>query len=146
MASLGILILRLITGSLYVLHGLPKLIGGQGSSQKVPEAARQRLGEGFSASMEHGWTSNLSGFLGTIGVPNPRLMAVVVALTELLGGIALIFGWKTRLASLGLSAVQVVAISKVHAKDGVTGSELNVSLFAATTTLALTGPGKIAVD
>lgn len=146
MGSFGLLILRLVIGSLYMLHGLPKLIGGEGSSDRLSDDAKKKLGDGFSASMEHGGVQNTVKMLESIGVPNAPAMAWLVILTEFLGGLALILGWKTRWAALGLTAVQGVAIGKIHAPSGVSGSEFNGALMAATAALALTGPGKIALD
>jgi len=142
MSGLGVFILRAVTGVLYLLHGVPKLIGGQGSEDKVPSGAKQALGPGFEQSLQHGGIDNLSGFLGNIGVPQPRTMAWAVSLTETLGGLALIFGFRTRLAAFALSIVQLVAISKVHNKEGLSGAEYNLSLLAATTALTLPGGKK----
>lgn len=146
MISLGLLLLRVVTGSVYVLHGLPKLIGGEGSGKRIPEDVQQKLGQGFVGSMEKGGIENIAKMLDSLDVPNPPLMAWVLALTEFLGGLALIFGWKTRLAALGLTIVQVVAIGKVHAPQGASGAEFNSVLLAATGALALTGSGKVAID
>lgn len=146
MISLGLLLLRLVAGTVYVLHGLPKLIGGEGSGKRIPEDIQQRLGQGFVGSMENGGIENVTKMLGSLEVPNPPMMAWALSLTEFLGGLALIFGWKTRLAALGLTIVQAVAIGKVHAPQGASGSEFNGVLLAATGALALTGPGKVAID
>lgn len=146
MISLGLFLLRLVVGSVYLLHGVPKLIGGKGSSEKLSEETQKKLGEKFTASMEGGGVENTTRMLESIGVPNAPAMAWMLTLTESLGGLALILGWQTRWAALGLSAVQTVAISKVHAPQGASGFELNAVLLASTGALALTGPGKIAID
>ncbi len=146
MVSFGLLLLRMAIGGVYVLHGLPKLIGGEGSAERIPAEKQAKLGKGFVASMENGGIENVTKMLDGMGVPNAPMMAWVLAFTEFLGGLALIFGWKTRLAALGLTTVQVVAITKVHAPQGVSGSEFNGVLLAATGSLALTGPGKVALD
>ena len=146
MMSLGLLLLRLVTGGVYVLHGLPKLIGGEGSGKRIPEDVQKKLGQGFVGSMENGGIENVAKMLGSMDVPNAPMMAWVLSLTEFLGGLALIFGWKTRLAALGLTVVQIVAIGKVHAPQGASGSEFNGVLLAVTGALALTGPGKVAID
>lgn len=146
MISLGLLLMRIAAGGVYVLHGLPKLIGGEGSGKRIPEDVQQKLGQGFVGSMEKGGVENVAKMLDSLDVPNPPMMAWVLSLTEFLGGLALIFGWKTRVAALGLTVVQIVAISKVHAPQGASGSEFNGLLLAATGALALTGPGKVAID
>src|SRR5437667_4891269 len=48
------------------------------------------------------------------GIPNPQVMAYVVATIELLGGISFIFGILTRFFSLMLSVVFVVAFFTAH--------------------------------
>ncbi|MDQ3228028.1 MAG: DoxX family protein, partial [Chloroflexota bacterium] len=60
-------------GIAMALHGLAKLSGGVG---------------GFA------------GFLGTLGVPLPGLMAWVVTIVELVGGILLIVGFLTQIAGV----------------------------------------------
>lgn len=145
MTSLGLLLLRLMTGGVYVLHGLPKLIGGEGAGKRIPEDVQQKLGQGFVGSMEQGGLENTAKMLESLGVPNAPMMAWVVALTEFLGGLALVLGWNTRLAAFGLTIVQIVAIGKVHAPQGASGSEFNGVLLATTGALALTGPGKVAI-
>jgi putative oxidoreductase len=147
MVSLGLLLLRLVVGGIFVLHGLPKLFGGQGSSERLSDTATATLGEGFVGAMEHGGIQNLTGMLGQMEIPNPPTMAWALALTEFGGGLGLILGWKTRPLAAGLAFSQLVAINKVHASQGLVGGyEFNATLIGATSALALAGPGKIALD
>lgn len=147
MTSLGLFLLRLVVGGLFAVHGYPKLFGGEGKGQALPESTKTTMGEGFVGSMEHGGIGNLAGMLQSMEIPNAPKMAWVLAIAEFAGGIALILGWKTRPIALGLAFSQVVAIDKVHAKEGLVGGyEFNAMLVGAAATLALTGPGKIAVD
>lgn len=67
-------------------------------------------------------------FLGTlagIGAPLPDLMSWVVPVIEVGGGIAVLFGLLTRLAAVGLLAVQAVALYTVHLPNGF--SVINVT-------------------
>lgn len=74
-----------------------------------------------------GWTK-ITGFEGIVdwfgnsdwglGLPLPALMAVLVILTEFVGGIALLFGIGTRVVSLSLIVTMIVAMVSVHAKNG----------------------------
>ncbi|MDP9367958.1 MAG: DoxX family membrane protein, partial [Chloroflexota bacterium] len=83
------------------------------------------------------------------GLPNPRAQAVALSAAELGGGLALILGWRTRLAALALTYAQVTAIRKVHAPNGLIGEngfETSTALIAATAGLTFAGPGKIALD
>ncbi len=147
MVSLGLLLLRLVVGGLFALHGVPKLFGGQGSSDKLSDTAKGTLGQPFVDQMEGGGIQNLTGMLGSMDVPNPPTMAWVLALTEFVGGLGLILGLKTRPLALALAFSQIVAIDKVHAKQGLVGGyEYNATLIAAAGALALAGPGKIALD
>ncbi len=149
MFSLGLLVLRLVIGSINVVHGYAKIFGGPGKGETVsPEAARL-LGAGFKQQMDQGGVQNVSGFLQSLGVPYAKPAAIALMAAEFGGGLALILGWRTRLAALALTFVQAVAIQKVHAPQGLInqgGFETNAILAAATATLAIAGPGKIAAD
>lgn len=147
MKSLALLILRLVIGGIYVIHGIPKLMGGEGKGDALPADVKENLGPGFVNFMEKGGIEQTAGMLDAIGIPNPKRMAWVVALTEFVGGLFLILGIKTRPASLALTAVQVVAIKRVHQQEGLVGGyEYNALLGASTLALAFAGPGKIAKD
>jgi putative oxidoreductase len=152
MTSLGLLVLRLVVGALYLVHGYTKVFGGPGKSEAVSPEAEKLLGKGFKQLLDYGGVNNVTGFVQSLGLPYPRPMAIALMTAEFGGGLALILGWHTRLAALALTAVQGVAIAKVHAPNGLlspapeVGFETNVALAAATTALAVAGPGKIAID
>ncbi|MDQ4099707.1 MAG: DoxX family protein [Chloroflexota bacterium] len=147
MRSISVFVLRLILGTLFIAHGYPKLFGGQGTGEKIPEQQKQQLGETFVEQMEQGGVQQTAGFLESIGTPNPQQAAWAVALTEFVGGIALILGWKARLAAVGNIVAQLVAINKVHKDQGlVSGYELNLALIGGLAVIALDGPGKLALD
>ena len=77
------------------------------------------------------------------------LSAWLVALTEFLGGAALLAGVLTRWAAVPLSFTMVVAILAVHLKGGFfapAGVEYPLTLLTANVALILTGPGALAVD
>lgn len=149
MVSLGLLLLRLVVGGIYAVHGYAKVFGGQDKGETVSPEAEQMLGAGFKQFMNQGGVQNVSGFLQSLGIPYAKPAAFALMAAEFGGGLALILGWKTRLAALALTIVQAVAIQKVHAPNGLInegGYEHNLGLAAATATLALAGPGKIAAD
>ena len=147
MRSIGLFVLRLILGTLFIAHGYPKLFGGQGTGEQLSDEKKQQLGETFVTQMEQGGVEQTAGWLDSIGTPNPQQAAWAVALTEFVGGIALILGWHARLAALGNIIAQLVAINKVHKGQGlVSGYELNLALIGGLTVIALDGPGKLAVD
>ena len=147
MKSLGLLVLRLVVGSIFAIHGYPKLFGGAGKGQALSESTRKAMGQHFVDAMEGGGIANLTGMMHSMEIPNPPAMAWVLAISEFAGGIALVLGWKTRPVALGLAISQLVAIDKVHKQDGLVGGyEFNTTLVGAAATLAIAGPGKIAVD
>jgi len=74
-----------------------------------------------------------------------------VAWGELLGGIAMLFGFLTRLAALGLVIIQIGAIATVTAFKGFYqeaggGYEFNLVLVAACLSLLLMGGGMLSID
>lgn len=149
MKSLGLFLLRLIFGSLIAIHGYPKLFGGQGKSQGVRPELQKVLGEGFAQSVEGGGLRNFTGMVQSMELPAPQVLAGMAAGAEFFGGLALILGWHTRLASLALLGDMAVAIRKVHWDKGLLaqgGAETPLTFFAAFLTLLVAGPGKIALD
>ena len=99
------------------------------------------LESGFS-----GFADNLEGQ----GVPIPLFFAVLVILLEVVGGVALIFGLFTRLFAIPLAINMLMAALLVHfpngffSRDG--GYEYTLVLMVACVALALSGPGKAALD
>ena len=89
-------------------------------------------------------------FFAQLGIPLPMINALIASLLEFLGGIMLIVGFKTRLASLPLAFVMVVAI--LTAKLGGVASfsdfirlqELDYIFFFLI--LASVGGGKYSLD
>jgi putative oxidoreductase len=121
--SLGIAILRIAVGGIFVAHGYMKLfVWGIG-----------------------GTTNAFTG----MGVPLPALTAPLVGVLEFFGGIALIVGVLTRLLSLGFAIDMLVAILLVRIKGGFfapNGAEFEILLFAASVALVLTGAGALSID
>ena len=149
MRDLGLLLLRCVVGAIFVIHGYPKIFGGPGKTDKVHPKVRQHLGPGFDAAMERGSIASFRGNVEGMGFPAPGVMAWVAALAEFGGGILLILGWLTRPAALVISGNMVVAVTRVHWKNGLVGQggyEFPLSLLAALGALLLTGPGAISID
>lgn len=147
MHSLGLLFLRVIIGAIMMAHGYPKLFGGQQKGEQIPSEAKETLGEGFVESVEQGGIEQTTGMMEKLELPNPKASALAVAIVEFGGGLALVLGWKARLAALAIVFSQLVAINKVHAQQGlVSGYEFNASLIAGAGCVAISGPGKIALD
>ena len=121
--DLGIAILRVVTGVIFIAHG----------AQKVFLLGFDGVAAGFAQA----------------GIPMAGIVGPLVALAELVGGIALVIGFLTRFASLGLSLVMLGALFFVHLAAGFflpAGFEFVLMLIAALSTLALVGAGAFSVD
>lgn len=90
------------------------------------------------------------GFFQSIGLPGPLAYLVIAA--ELLGGIALILGFKTRLVSLGLIPILLGALFTVHLSKGFFfmneggGWEYLLFWIVALLVQALLGSGLYAIE
>lgn len=147
MRSLGLLLLRVVIGVIMMVHGYPKLFGGQGKSETLPDSTKAMLGDAFVESVEQGGIEATTQTMEQLEVPNPQLNAWAVALVEFGGGLAMVLGWKARPAAAAVAFSQLVAINKVHAQQGLVGGyEFNASLIAGAGCIALAGPGKLSVD
>ena len=124
--SWGLLGLRLVTGAVFIAHGLPKFgIGG---------------GNGLEG---------LAGWLGGMGVPLPMLSAVLVASSEVIGGAMLIIGFMTRFAAATQVIAMLVAVLMVHWSNGFTGEggyQWALLLAAAAFALMMDGAGRYSID
>jgi putative oxidoreductase len=99
----------------------------------------------------HGWekVTDLSGFeqgLADLGVPAAGMFAVIVAVTETVGGLCLISGLLCRFAALSHCVTMVVAILLVHPPwqfglTGERGMQFPLSLLAGSLVLLFTGAG-----
>lgn len=125
--DLGLFLIRTMVGVVFVFHGAQKLFGAFGGPGL----------EGFT------------GFLTQLQVPMPGVSAVLAAVAEFGGGLALIAGLGTRVAALPLVITMLVAAFKVHgtafaAQAG--GMEYALTLAVVTTGLAFTGAGHWSLD
>jgi len=87
---------------------------------------------------------------GGLGIPEPQVIAFVVATVELLGGISLIFGLFSRFFALLVSVVMVTALSTAH-RSHIMGPATLVQqepFFYLLTSLAVLcfGPGLFSAD
>lgn len=107
------------------------------------------------AFMHHGWPK-IQNPLGWMGPEAhvPAILQTLAALAEFAGGMGLIVGLLTRLASLGIATNMVVALGLVHLPHGDpfvsrTGSrsyELAAIYLACAIVFFLLGPGRFSLD
>ena len=101
-------------------------------------------------------TMKLKNFGGIVewftgmGMPLPKLNAFLATGTETAGFILLFLGLATRLISIPLIIVMIVAIATVHIGNGFeagsNGFEIPVYYILMLFSLLITGPGKISID
>ena len=128
MIGVGLLVLRLVLGVIFIGHGAQKVFGSFG-------------GPGLKGT---------AGFFEQLGIKPPYLMVVLAGLAEVVGGILVILGFLTPLATLALIVVMIVAVLTVHLKNGffVTngGYEFNLALAGMALTLLIVGAGAYSLD
>jgi putative oxidoreductase len=128
MLNIGLLLIRLVIGVLFIGHGAQKLFGWFG---------------GYGLKGTGGWFES-------IGMKPGVTMALMAGLTELVGGVLFALGLVTPLGGILIAATMVMAIAKVHGANGLwstsNGYEYNLVLLAVTIGIALVGPGQYALD
>ena len=128
MRSLGLLILRVVLGGAFVAHGAQKVFGAfEGPGM-----------EGFK------------GMTKQLGLEPVEVMAPIGAYNEFAGGLSILLGFLTPLGALAIINNMIVAIWKVHGKNGFWntkgGWEFPGLIIATSAALALGGPGDISLD
>jgi len=129
--DLGLLLLRLAVGGVFLAHGIQHVFGLWG-------------GVGIG-----GLGRTLDGF----GYGNTGILAWATALTELIGGAAVVLGIFTPLAAAGLLALMINAVLVkagngffIAGPPGANSVELEVVLGLAAAAIVLAGSGRIALD
>ncbi|QCJ41241.1 DoxX family protein [Bacillus sp. S3] len=121
--EVGVVVLRVILGVIFFIHGLVKFQGG---------------------------IENIAGWFSSIGIPG--FMAYVVGGIEVIGGIALIIGFGTRIVSALFVILMIGAIIKVKLAVGFLGNgemagyELDLAFLAMALFLAINGSKQFSVD
>ncbi len=147
MRSLGLLVLRIVSGGILVAHGYTKLFGGPGKS--APETLEKMFGPNFEPAVEQTGPEGFGEKLESMDVPAPKAAAYMSGFAEFGGGLALLLGFKTRLAAPIVIGNMATAIQKVHWKNGLYGEggfEFPLLLAASAATLFLAGPGNLSLD
>jgi len=132
-ASWSHLVVRVGLGIIFFAHGAQKTLGWFGG---------------------HGLSATIGGFRQ---MNIPPAATALAAFTECFGGLALIIGLLARPAAVGLILVMLVAIAKVHGKNGFFlnfamapgkghGYEFNLALIAMALSILIGGAGALSID
>jgi putative oxidoreductase len=124
--AFGLLVLRLVTGAAFIFHGWPKI-------------------------------QNAFHWMDRENAPSPvpDWLQALAAVSEFGGGIALILGFLTLLAALGIGCTMVAALAMVHipngdpfvaSKPGQSSFEPAAVYLAIMILLLLIGPGILSLD
>jgi putative oxidoreductase len=91
-----------------------------------------------------------AGYFGSLGLPLPTVTAVVVGLVELLGGLAILVGFQTRIAALVIALFTIGATLVAHLDfaDGmqVLMLQKNLAITGGLLVLAVAGAGALSID
>jgi putative oxidoreductase len=121
MVDVSLLIVRVVAGIIFAMHGSQKLLGTFG-------------GPGLAQTVEN-FGGGLLGYLVTIG--------------EFFGGLGLVAGFLTRFSAASLIVIMIGAIVQVHGKHGFflhhDGFEYNLALIGLLLPILLCGPGQFSV-
>lgn len=128
---LGPFVLRMGLASIFVIHGLAKV----------------------NSATDWGTSWDTSG-------EYPPSVQFLVAWGELLGGVAVAFGFFARIASVGIAVIMLGAIVQIHGNNGFflvpsgaaisglekLGYEYNLAIIVLCANLFITGPGILSLD
>jgi putative oxidoreductase len=118
LASFAPLALRLVLGAILFTHGMIKFMQ----------------------------LNVITQFFSHIGIPLAGVMAPVIALLEVVGGLGLILGVGTRLFAVLLAGDLLIAILTARLSAGfIGGYEFELALIAGLISLLLSGPGRLAL-
>lgn len=116
--TIGTLILRIITGIIFIGHGMSKFQGG---------------------------IENTAGWFDSIGLPG--FLAYIVAIIELVGGIAMVLGLGTRIVGALFVLLLGGAIIKVQLSAGfIGGYAYDLALLAISVYFVLNGSKQYSLD
>lgn len=124
--GLGLAVLRIVVGIIFIAHGWPKLAGGM---------------------------EGTAGSFASLGIPAPTLAAWFIALLETFGGLLLVVGYLVTPVAALLAAHMLTGIFLVHIPNGFYvigpgsgGYEFNLLVIAAALALIFAGSGSWALQ
>lgn len=107
---------------------------------------------GFWNWMLHGQEWGFTNFVTFMPLLPASFWAICATFAEFFGGILVLLGYWTRLGSLAISIVMIVALFGVHFPEGtqpdvslVSEIEFPLALLAIAISLLMTGPGRYSV-
>ena len=96
-----------------------------------------------------------TGYMNAVGIPDADVLVYVAGIAELAGGLALLFGFLTRLAAAGLFILLIPTTLYFHAFWNMTGAEAkmqmvnfmkNLAIMGGLASVFAHGPGRFSVD
>ncbi len=94
--------------------------------------------------------SGTAGYFGAMGLPVPTVTAIVVGLIELLGGIAILVGFQTRITAWVLAIFTIATALVAHTgwadQNQMIHFLKNVAITGGFLVLASSGPGAYSID
>lgn len=124
LVNAGLLVLRIGIGLIFIIHGVPKLMGGV-----------------------EGWTQ-LGSTMSIVGISfAPAFWGFMAAATEVVGGLFIILGLLHRLVAFMLLFTMIIAlIVHVTAGDPFTIYSNALKALVVFVALVITGPGAYSLD
>ena len=126
-------LLRVALGFIFFVHGSQLVFGWFGG---------------------YGLSGSISAFTEKMAIP--AFLAYLAVFSQFLGGLALIFGFMTRIAALAIAVDMIVAIFLVHLPNGLfvnwygsqkgEGFEFHLLATAIALTLVIAGGGILSID
>jgi putative oxidoreductase len=120
--SIAVLVGRILLSVLFILAGFGKLTAIDGTA----------------------------GWFGSIGLPAPTVVAVVVGLLEFFGGLAVLAGFYSRIAAVALAIFTIAASLIAHTDFSDMSQALffqkNLGIAGGFLLLAVFGPGAFAIN
>ncbi len=94
--------------------------------------------------------SGTAGYFGAMGLPVPTVTAIVVGLIELLGGLAILVGFQTRITAWGLAIFTIATALVAHTgwadQNQMIHFLKNLAITGGFLVLASSGPGAYSID
>lgn len=102
-----------------------------------------------------GNVAGTAGYFGKLGLPGGEAMVWLVILVEIVGGLLIVVGWKTRWVAWAMALFTLATAVAGHAFWGLEGAQMNnqltqflknLSIAGGFVMLAWAGPGRYSLD